>query len=253
MEDRYNTYRGKAYRFISFKGLYNTINKKTLRFTRSDQFNDPLDNSPYLTFSDWDKYESIELLTQRRFNSLSKRLKNIYINSMSKEYKSEDSYLMWAHYGQSHTQVCFEIDFQNVEYRDTPSNVSYHNNLAEERDRIIRKMDTGKYEKGDLGRFVVTNKSKNWSYEKEVRLIVDRGMVGHEDDKFDFISEINYLLVKFDLRNILKVIFGANSKIEDIKKTKLLFRDNNLNPIFEKMYIDPMTLKLRSKVCSMFE
>ena len=48
MNDGYNTYLNKAYRFISFDGLFKTIESRSLRFTRVDKFNGALDNNPFI-------------------------------------------------------------------------------------------------------------------------------------------------------------------------------------------------------------
>ena len=60
MKDSFNTYRNKAYRFLSFEGLTKTVESGYLRFARPDTFNDPLDVSPYLLDFDWENYSQTD-------------------------------------------------------------------------------------------------------------------------------------------------------------------------------------------------
>ncbi|MFT6211505.1 MAG: hypothetical protein ACJATE_002141 [Bacteroidia bacterium] len=136
MNDGYNTYLGKSYRFLTFAGLFKTIENRSLRFTRADKFNDPLDNSPFITPFDWEMATkqgagSLQKVAFEDFSSSVFQL--LFICCFCKEYKSDDSYLMWSHYGQSHSQVCFEIDFSKNQYLGGPSEVDYPENLLQER------------------------------------------------------------------------------------------------------------------------
>jgi hypothetical protein len=244
MTDIFNTYEGKAYRFLSFEGFFESIENKNLRFSSANSFNDPLDNSPYLIPMDWLEYNKLGNETFLQIANeyiLEKAFKSLYICCFCKEYNTDDSYLMWSHYGQSHSQICFEIDFSKYNYLGKPSEVCYPESLASKREKYKKN------EQGNLGLFVVTNKLKQWSYEKEVRLIVD---INYNKDIFS-ISKISndslYLFVDFDISIISKIIFGINSQYYNELKTFSLFSRNNLSPIFEKMYIDPISLKLKSK------
>jgi len=207
MQETYNTYNGKAYRFLSFKGLHKTIQSNSLRFTRPDQFNDPLDNSS-ITPLDWEQCEKIGLTAFVEKKYTNYIFGSIYISSFCKEYETEDSYLMWAHYGdKNHTGVAFEIDFSKVKYLGNPDNVTYSPNLAEKRNEL--KNDE------DIGLFSATNKHKVWLYEKEVRLIVDTKKEGIKNDsRIKKSYDEKYLFVDFDLNFISKVIFGINADSE---------------------------------------
>ncbi|MBN1988337.1 MAG: DUF2971 domain-containing protein [Bacteroidales bacterium] len=244
MKDNCNTYLGKAYRFLSFDGLFNTIGNKSLRFTRVDKVNDPLDCSPLIAPLNWDEYSihGGELFPKFVCDYVSKRVfKSLFICCFCKEYQSDDSFLMWSHYGQSHSQVCFEIDFLQNRYLGGPSEVEYPDSLIDKRN------DSFNFDKGQLGLYLITNKLKQWSYEKEVRLIVDTKNPNIDNERFKFNSNSEYLYVDFDLNYISKVIFGAKSTLTNELKTRSLFTDNGYNPIYEKMYIDPKTLMIKSK------
>ncbi|MBA7568048.1 hypothetical protein ES708_09768 [subsurface metagenome] len=243
MNDIYNKYLDKAYRYLSFDSLHKTIENENLRLTRVDQFNDPLDNSPFLAPMDWEMYKSggngfIKIAEHHIF---SKVFSSMYICCFCKEYKSENSYLMWSHYGKAHSQVCFELDFSKINYLSSPSEVKYPDSLVIERDRMKSKSSE------ELGLFVVTNKLKKWSYEKEVRLIVDIMNPKIKFSDFKSSNDSKFLYANFDLKNISKVIFGINAeRIKELETIKL-FATRNLNPTFEKMFIDPETLKLESR------
>ena len=177
MIDIYNSYSDKAYRFLTFEGLLKTLEDDSLRLTRADNFNDPLDNSPLIAPFEWREfkkmgYNYINTITEYSFNKI---FSSTYICCFSKEYDNENSYLMWSHYSDSHKGVCFEIDFsKNIDLLDTPSNVEYPDDLLSVREnlRITKEQN--------VGLFLVTNKLKVWKYEKEVRIIVDI-----ENEKFD--------------------------------------------------------------------
>ncbi|WP_066630979.1 DUF2971 domain-containing protein [Labilibacter marinus] len=247
MNDGYNTYLAKSYRFFSFEVLFNTIKNRSLRFKRVDKFNDPLDNSPYLASNEWkhDKEQGDgslgNFLKKVRYDKISKELESLYICCFCKEYKSDDSYLMWSHYGLSHSQVCIEIDFSKYTGLSTPSEVIYPKNLVEKRNNIL------KHKKESIGLFVVTNKLRQWSYEKEVRLIVDIRTPNIDLEKFKLCDNSYSLDADFDLESISKVIFGIKSELSNEIETRKLFLTNGLTPKYEKMYIDPNTLKLESK------
>lgn len=245
MNDGYNTYSGKAYRFLTFEGLFKTLENRSLRFTRVDKFNDPLDNNPFIAPLDWEGLNKqagelyLEFVNDYVFTRV---FKSLFICCFSKEYKSDDSYLMWSHYGHSHSQVCFEVDFSKNNYLGGPSEVTYPENLIEKRNNSFS------IDKDQLGLYLVTNKLKQWSYEKEIRLIVDTKSPKIDWQKFKFNANSEFLYVDFDLNYITKVIFGIKSALSDELKTKYIFSSKGLNPIYEKMLIDSNTLKLKSKL-----
>lgn len=244
MENEHNSYFGKAYRFITFEGLFNTIESESLRFIRTDKFNDPLDCSPFILPFEWEMYDTYageffcQFVSTYGFNQI---FKPLYICCFCKEYKTKDSYLMWSHYGESHSQVCFEIDFSVNKYLGGPSEVTYFENLIKAREYIE---ESNKHEKG---LYAVTSKSSLWSYEKEVRLIVDIRSLSKESERFKLNDNAEYLFVEFDLKYITKVIFGINTSLTNELKTRNMFANKGFSPLFEKMYIDPKKLNLDSK------
>lgn len=238
--DEYNTYRDKAYRFISFEGLNNTIENETLRFSRSDALNDILDMHPFLAIYEWDSINTkdakfLSFISSKTFELI---LSNLYICCFCKEFDSDDAYLMWSHYAKNHTQVCFEIDFSENSYLGGPSEVMYSNNIIAKRSDIQNKSTS------DKGMFIATTKIKQWSYEKEVRLIVDTSLSKTKAIIKNKTVNNRHIFVNFELKLISKVIFGAQANPDDICYTMSLFLKKNLKPSFCKMWLDPVTLKL---------
>ena len=237
--DIYNSYKGKAYRFTPIEALIATITNKKLRFTRIDKYNDPLDCSPYLAPFNWEKYYNKNyLLNELKNIYFEKFFENFYACCFCKEYDTENSYLMWSHYGKDHSQLCFEIDFSKYDYLGCPSEIMYPNDIVSFRDKYKNIIE------GGYGLFVTTTKLKVWSYEKEVRLIID---IGKPENK-SIISNITERNIDVILNPsiISKIIFGVNStKICENKLLNIL-KINNLNPNIEKMLIDPISLKLKS-------
>lgn len=240
MKDIFDSYSGKAYRFITFDGFFNTISSKHLRFSRVDQFNDPLDNSPYLLKLNWEELsekgdEYVRAVSRIAFE---KAFSSMYICSFSKTYSSEKSYLMWSHYGQSHSQLCFEIDFSTINYFGKPTNVTYPLDLLELRESKFK-------DGGEKGVFITTYKDKIWSYEEEVRLVFDIRNGNIDFEKIKIVDNGKKVDITFNLSYISKIIFGYNSMEYEELRTIQMFEKIGHQPLYEKMTIDPMTLKLK--------
>ncbi|MHA7943279.1 DUF2971 domain-containing protein [Formosa sp. 3Alg 14/1] len=238
MNDEYNSYKNKAYRFISFEGIINTLNSRKLRFSRVNQFNDPLDNSPYLMDLDWKQYilmgyKKVKSITEKVHENI---LGRTYICCFSKTYTSDQSYLMWSHYGRDHTQLCFEIDFSEVEYLGSPSEVIYPDSLKDTRSSLIESS-------GDIGRFIVFHKSKVWEYEQEVRLIYDMVYAGY-DKNVNISDDKKNIDIPFNHKMISKIVFGYRANEKEELDVISLFKNLKHKPKFEKMIFNPITLKL---------
>lgn len=241
-----NYYKEKAYRFITYEGLFNTIKNKSLRFTRTDKFNDPLDCSPLITPLNWRKYLELEerdkFIKEAVSHMFETIFKSIYVCCFSNEYKSYESYLMWSHYANSHSEVCFEIDFSKENTLDKPIKVNYpQKNLINEREKHI-SIDNNE----ELGNYLVSTKSKIWDYEKEVRLIVDIKTPNLDYSSIKFENE-SFLYLDFDPKHISKIIFGEKSTLHNENMTIGLFESLNHKPKYEKMFINPKNLQLESK------
>ena len=146
---------------------------------------------------------------------------------------------MWTHYGTNHTQMCFEIDFKTNRFIGGPSSINYSKNLAADREAMKLKS------RNERGLFLATTKIKQWSYEKEIRLIVDLNYID-ANAKVTFDNCRKHLFYPFDLTIISKIIFGVNSKESDEHEIISKMKIKNLFPKYEKLVINPDTLKLKA-------
>jgi hypothetical protein len=95
------------------------------------------------------------------------------IYSLSEEYNNE---LMWAHYGNSHKGYCIEYEFDKIEDLELKkANNEIHLNHYDRfiklkyEDKIPKNIDLLKPHENFIS--YLSQKSINWKYEKEVRLI----------------------------------------------------------------------------------
>lgn len=96
--------------------------------------------------------------------------------------ETDDSLLMWSHYANNHTGICVEYDMNEIIYKlkYAPVPVLYSD------DRIVFKsLDTDSLYSDALRYFIrgTTTKSRDWSYEKEWRIVRDYFACGDKWDK----------------------------------------------------------------------
>lgn len=91
--------------------------------------------------------------------------------------ESEDSLLMWAHYAHNHRGICIEYELMrfNRELMFSPVPIIYSDQKPS-----LQTIDLSNPEEDSLRCFIkcLTTKSKEWSYEKEWRIIRDDGACG---------------------------------------------------------------------------
>ena len=136
--------------------------------------------------------------------------------------KRNDSILMWSHYADSHRGICLEIEYSEVEnfrdvsYTDRRSNIKIYNLisflLANEFIGSQRDISKYKNQKKLLTPFFV--KSKEWSYEKEVRCLFLRNKI--DSKNIDYDGE-NYFLSNGKIKRIY-----VGSKAAGVKVDRLL-------------------------------
>jgi len=172
----------------------------------------------------------------------------------SKTYDSPQSFLMWSHYADSHKGACFEFDMNSMlldaieKYSQSQDNLgtSIFNYLKSHTMPITvkyksqipkTKLDSDK----NLHSWIST-KSRIWSYEKEVRCIIESSNKFEEDEK----DSEN---IPFPFEYLTKIIFGCLTPEVEIKNIKKIIGDkyskNNIQ--FEKMQVDPSTFNLITK------
>ncbi|HTN19126.1 MAG TPA: DUF2971 domain-containing protein [Pelobium sp.] len=152
--------------------------------------------------------------------------------------KEDDILLLWSHYADKHKGVCLVFDVLNDKelFGKYPYQVEY----PKEYPIYNYPCDEGTF---NSYRFLVATKSKDWEYEKEVRLIRDsenkpfRGAVKFAKEalvavKFGYKSELSemtevnkwliesggYEHVKFYSANLKKLAFGL--EFEEISRTR---------------------------------
>jgi hypothetical protein len=169
------------------------------------------------------EYQKKEISLKSHQKIFSKEIIEKYrITCFSKKYYSQNSFLMWSHYAQSHKGIC--IEFNNTKEPDliklkkfTPVNVQYKIKLPNINSQ--REFETNEW---------LWTKSKLFKYEGEVRIIrkVKKAKPGSS-----FI---------FPKRYLTKIIFGINTSEKTIQLIKdILINQYELDSIdFEKIYIN---------------
>ena len=135
--------------------------------------------------------------------------------------ESDDSLLMWAHYADNHCGMCVEYNLLelNRQLSFTPVPVVY----SDDRVRFCSlKPET--VEKNSLTVFIqsITTKSLEWSYEREWRIIQDKGACGDRGD-------INNKGALLDMIVPSSVILGCEAKQEFEKAVKRYCEASKIN------------------------
>jgi hypothetical protein len=237
------THFDKAYRYVSFNGLWRTIENKSLRFTSVSELNDPLDNSIYLLplpspgwkiiNNDPVQHEAVKKLYNRIASSF-------YLCCFSKTYKNLNSYLMWAYYSNNHQGVCFEVDFKKYKLLGGPLFVHYSDSLVKLRNKFVQP------QKG-FGPVFLTHKSSVWKHEQEVRLIIMHNEDNQKEERYTISGDLKHTFLPINLSIISKIIFGIKASEEDKLKTAMMFIERGLKPTFEELFINPSNLKLEAR------
>jgi len=239
---------GPAYKFCSAATLTLIVRNRRLRFSRADTFNDAFELSPFLMPLNWDEIVELKKTHPDKANELvatafQRVCSSLYITCFSKNYLTPTSQLMWAHYGANHAGVCICVDFSDLRSNGSsegfyPVQVQYSDSLFDERQR---RSPTSP----DLGMFIGATKSKVWSYEEEVRLVIEAD--SFDSTKFNSSADSKTIDVVFNPECILKVVFGLKSSTEDIKSFVESFCDLGHAPLFTRLDLDPLTLDVVEK------
>lgn len=214
------------YKYVSINtNLFSTLINSELWFSNPSDFNDPYDcNLGY-------NYSNISLEAIYNYLKNSKTEKSlIYKNALLQDIawtlfsnpiecqklggsilsklindsgiccfsERDDTLLMWSHYSDSHKGVSLTFDVEKdinffkslfiVEYPDIYPLINPFNNYGKEIQLLL------------------ATKSKEWNYEKEIRVIKNNGI----NPQFRG-------LIKFDPKSLTEIKFGYKSSPEDIK------------------------------------
>ena len=241
-------YISPAYKFCSAATLSLIVRNRSLRFSRADTFNDAFELSPFLIPLDWQEIvklseTNMSAAKQLADTAFQKVCSSLYITCFSKNYMNASSHLMWAHYASNHQGVCFCIDFSLLNQSELskgyyPVEVQYSSSLLEERNKRSQTSP-------DLGLLIGATKSDVWSYEEEVRVVIETGTF--DQTKFTIINDGKNISVVFNPKCITKVIFGLKSSPSDIQNIAESFCDVGHIPIFTRLDLDPLTLSVVEK------
>lgn len=229
------------YKYLSVKDALRVIMNKTLKFSQPLDFNDPFDCYEKLLKFDvtqefvkghlekgilqLDEYErklsDIELISHLKKNVYTfenndvkevfeKGKNQLWISCFSKTYKE---ILMWSHYANNHKGVCIGFNYKGLSetFNFIPSKVKYK--------KDFRKVDYCIDQQKALN-YLINTKSKNWKYEKEIRLRTNK----------EYAPSLNENgIVSIKPNSISKIIIGCNCKIDlnsiDKRLSKLNYHD----------------------------
>ncbi|MFH4966540.1 DUF2971 domain-containing protein [Gaetbulibacter sp. M235] len=222
------------YKYVSAEIALKILLENKLKLTNPNKFNDPFDCYPGLiSFSNIPpshfeklkkKYyrthpELIKKIDQRNhFNSKSE-LSSIYEKIAFPQLSSKigvtcfsqvsKDFLMWSHYAKSHSGICLGFDISKL-YSSLEK--------VSESDRGLFKISYKKkfqtkdffLDGSDSIFHLLKTKSKNWKYEREVRIIYTNLTLNKELERF----------ISFGNESISEIIFGAS--FEDDKNPQLM-------------------------------
>ncbi len=133
----------------------------------------------------------------------------------------DDSVLMWSHYANNHAGICVEYDIKGIveELKFSPVPVLYSNERV-----VIDSLDIKSLDSLAKERFIhcIVTKSRDWSYEKEWRIIRDQGACG---DKWDTTQKGALL----DMIRPHSLILGCMAKEDLEEQAKVYCSDFKIN------------------------
>jgi hypothetical protein len=174
------------YKYLDIKGgmcmigMGDKCNFPTLQFTNASQLNDPFDCHPKLIdYSNvpasklhgwipeewWIKKEETDALNLRN---------DTWLCSLS---KVNDSLLMWSHYCYNHRGICIGLDLDKIMANVPGMGVGmiYINPFVfEVRYQDIVERPKAYHTAKDLFHYQLQTKAKDWAYEQEVRLVIEK-------------------------------------------------------------------------------
>ena len=133
----------------------------------------------------------------------------------SKTYDSPQSFLMWSHYADSHKGACFEFDMDRMlldaieKYSQSQDNLetSMFDYISSHTMPIAVKYKSQipktKLDSDKNLHFWLSTKSRIWSYEKEVRCIIESSNKFEEDENSSELGYFSSLHVDVELPNPL--------------------------------------------------
>lgn len=252
-------HKGTCYRFFNFEGAEKTLSSSELRFTRMDKLNDPFEGHIDKYLSATREQQLMKMAAQEFPNSIAKQRKyaskhrseskkiignleferidqRTYTCSFSKDYKSENSYLLWSHYADDHKGICIGFNFER-HFGFKPYEVEYPKILE-----VLSENDllNGVIKDDWVYKFlkiVLFQKHNCWKFENEVRLAFSQRILEDKEFKFKFKNEgEKYLNVSFEKDMISTIIFGLTTDPDNKEKIKQIVKVQFPNVKFKEMY-----------------
>ena len=165
-----------------------------------------------------------------RLKELDNRSKNIGLASLSREY---DSPLLWAHYADSHRGICIEYDIESLGDNRIFQEVDY---VCDETERFNIMDDDWLDNK--VGNYFA--KPKDWSYEKEDR-IIDLAKNNYSKDLSIKSVILGYRMNETDRKQVKDVCKDQKIPIHEVKSFGALFRPSV--PDLKRQYLHEVKSK----------
>ena len=208
---------GVLYKYGKFDEYTEKIfTNNEIYFSSPDEFNDPFDSKPHLTYDGTlkerkrylcklyqKKYPTRskeEILTDVEMEIITKRRDRIVLEEALEKAREllrkelgiccfteiRDNILMWAHYAKQHTGFCLEFDVNNDFFRllTCAIKVEYDEILP-----VLNVLKIDTYPKGELGGKLLT-KACDWEYEQEWRIVDYKKGPGIQDFPEDALSGV---------------------------------------------------------------
>ena len=169
----------QIFKYCKYEYLQETLNNLTLKSSRLDSFNDPLE-SVYQIKIHSNKLNGKELIAMhnKKKNYIDDKLKEICVICFS-EVNNEP--LMWSHYANEHKGICLKFDIETIFDREDVSCASIvYSSALPLLDVFVNNTKDVHLEK--LLDSIINTKSIHWSYEKEIRMYKKH----HSNDIFYF-------------------------------------------------------------------
>lgn len=142
------------YHFLSSKNAIHDLERKMIRVSTLDTFNDPFELMPYLRFTKGEKI--------KRYLKVREQIAEIYgFLCFSKTWEEP---LLWSHYADKHKGIALGFEINNLNIFD----VIYDSNPIRKQFELTNDVNTNKNLFLDLAKI----KYKNWEYEKESRILL---------------------------------------------------------------------------------
>jgi hypothetical protein len=252
------------YKYIDINGAKLMLGNRNLQFTNASQLNDPFDCHPklidYSNVPDHLAKDSIrkeweQLIGENKALNLRN---DTWLCSLS---KVNDSLLMWSHYCYNHRGVCIGLDLDKVMESVPPMfGTTFLKPLViEVQYQDIIERPSAYRPKEDMFSYQWRTKSKDWSYEQEVRLVIPRphqmyaALTSEQmerskrNETLDWRELHHYMPLKGECFE--SIYFGVNTE-PTIKEKIIQYAREKLNPQIKlnQMRVDENAFRLRAEV-----